>query len=1185
MQPARKVPQFKSFKPEPRADDADSRRPPRDSSTERRHRHDRDRDRHRHKDEGRNDKERGSHHARTDNNRDDGDSHRKRSHRRERSKDRSRDDDRDRDTDGDRERNPNRRDRSPRRRRRRSRTRSRSPRSKPTVITIPAQDPSILPWDAPAPVFQIDTKGDPHNITYGTIHRYNIPKYHRRSTRIVGLPRAVKIESDKGDGKGLVTVRVSRGDARVRGWEYALEHSRALRVKRAGEDDPKGFAEGWNYVELPGARKRKRSADAAADAQDYRSIEGMQKVIPQAADDDDLEAVPSSDDESGALNIDIKERTVQLSRLVDAQPQNIDAWLALTDHQETIVYGTTERRHRRKVRQGERQALEDVKLAVLDRALARNDGNPRLLLAYMTIAAGIWEPQKLRAKWEDVLSKHATTIELWEAYLNFRQTDFTSFKYRDCLSVYESCVARLRGRLLRYGAADDEKAALEEILLYILTRATSYMRQAGFSELALAIWQALLEMNSAPPREFQTGPTSLTDHERMLDVFSAFWDSEVLRIGEAKAAGWAAYTDDDAGEFADPKDLPEDYEPTHDLNLDDPDFFGAWLDKETALQGRLPARTTDEIEEDDPFRVILFSDMRSFLWRFQTPAAKSNLGDAFLAFAGLPAPTAFQNDAYLRRDLVDASDGSLASWFWTADDDENVKRITWVDGVPMDTERRGRVSRNPFIFRSPHLPFTPATLVSSNWWFDSVAPPAADEYGTTCIAMLKDYIFRVPDERLALVYFAVEVKRQASTSTNHKKIAKALLKRYSGSLRLWTAYAAAESAQGNSESAAKIYSTALSMAASFTAPQRTRTSELWLSWVWSLLDSGDEETALTILLAIPDGYNDVTTKTKERGVGAVLKCMRYPEDLQQRQAHEEGGVTYAELRCLLVYLTGARVPESFLKPLDELIADIHSRQPSAAATCDIGGEGESEDGYKGMLERAMMAKARVYYRYAAHARPYKPATFSAFLEDAVAKFPENTAFLSLYVWNEARSKIAYRVRRMLAGDNDTETGEGVARAVFRAWAEVQMGGGASAVRNVFERAVGSDRTRASVQLWVLYLRFEVRMGEGRRGREVLLRAVRACPWAKDMILSGFRLLRSVLSFGEMRKLYGVMMEKEMRVHVDIEEILEEWDRTNALALGEDANRGVSATFVSGGVAALGGRRISLPDDGGEEEDE
>ncbi|EWC47117.1 hypothetical protein DRE_03486 [Drechslerella stenobrocha 248] len=1017
----------------------------------------------------------------------------------------------------------------------RQRSRSRSPRRKRTekedVVTLRTtahQDPTILPWDVPQLPYQVDTKGDPHNITYGTIHRYNIPQYWRSGKgRVVGLGRSVKIQADKGDGKGLVIGKAGggKGDGRVRGWSYAAEESRQLRIKAAEEADVGGFVEGWNFVEFPGAAARKRRKEAERTAgehgelggitaeRDYRSIEGMQKPTAGGDVDEDLEEVGSSDDGAGTgpFDSEVKERTVRLSRLVDAEPHNIDAWFALMEHQETIVYGSKERR-RRKVRQGERHGLEEVKLGVLEKAISKNEGNPRLLLAYMGIATGIWEPPKVKAKWEDLLSRHATAIDLWEAYINFRQTDFNSFKYRECLGVYEECIGRLRGRILRYAAGEDEKAKLEEILLYILTRATVYMQQAGFSELSLAIWQGILELNSSPPGAFTVGPKSLTDHERMLDALGAFWDSEVLRIGEPKAKGWAAYADEDLGEFADPKDLPEDYDPSggDGLQLDDPDFFGAWLDKEKVLLGKLPARTTDEIEEDDPFRVILFTDIRELLWKFQTPAAKAKVGDAFLAFTGLVAPTAYQNDGFFRADLVTASHSGLAKWFWGDVDGSDAKLITWIDGMPMETERRGRVGRNPFLFKSGHVPMSP------------------------------DYVLRIPDERLALVYLAVEYSWKPS---NNKKVAKQLLKRHSNSLKLWNAFAMSEMIQGNKDSAKGVYQTALKMSAVF---------------------SGDQQrAALDLLLAIPDGYTAVG-KATERGPTAILKTRRFLEEQQHRmysQQEFEATLAYAELQSLLLYLSvDDSAPTVFLRPLDDVTGDLQDR-------CE-GGIGE----------RLLM----MHYHHSVRARPYKAAIFRVFLDDAIAKFPDNTAFLSLFVWNESRSKIEHRIRKMLMPADEATAKEGgaggdsVVKWVFAIWAELQMGAGRSVnpngIRNLFEKAVEPERTKSSVQLWLLYLRFELWQSQPGRAKGVFFRAVRACPWSKDVILSGFRWLRSTLDFGEMRKVYGVMQEKELRIHVDIEEMLEEWDKEGRMA---------SAPAISGGV----GHRITLPSDDDSEMEE
>ncbi|KAK6332033.1 hypothetical protein TWF718_002571 [Orbilia javanica] len=1152
----KKVPQFKSFKPpipqfssfkpssstpkpeEPsrrdhnKHDRDDKDRPRRDRSSDRRHHH-----HHHHS------------HSHRHSDRD--------GHRRHRSRDREQGSRRDGDKDRDR-------DSRDKRRHHRSRSRSRSPRHRKddhkVTLHSTAQDPDIIPWDTPKLPYQVDTKGDPHNITYGTIHRYNIPKYWRYGRdRVVGLGRGVKIESDKGDGKGLVVGKVSgKGDGRVRGWAYALEGSRQLRIKVDGDEDNKGFVEGWEFIELPGRGMKRKRADEEEEGgewvtgRDYRSIEGMQKgQMPSL--EEGLEEIDSSDDEAAAFDADVKEKTIKLSRLVEAEPQNIDAWFSLMEHQETIVYGNKEKR-RRKVRQGEKRSLEEVKLGILDKAISKNEGNSRLQLAYMKIATDIWEPPKVKAKWEDLLST-SSTIDLWQGYLNFRQTDFASFKYKECLKVYEECIGKLRGRLLRYGTTDDEIVKLEDLLLYVITRATTFMDQAGFSELSLGIWQGILEMNSSPPKIFTSGPDSLTEHERMLDSFGIFWDSEVLRIGEPKGKGWAAYAEEDIGEFADPKDLPDDYSPGDDLKLSDKDFFGAWFDKEKVLLGKLPARTTDEIEEDDPFRVILFSDIRSFLWKFQSPNIKGNIGDAFLAFAGIVSPTSYQNDTFFRTDLVKASDSSLTKWFWNDIGDTGTKLIAWVDGIPMEAERRLRVTRNPFLFRSSHLPLDSSTLLASSWWFGSIGVSDRGKSKVDfCIAMLKDFAMRMADERLALVSFSLENQRNP---TNNKKIAKQLLRKHSDSLKLWNAYAMSEIAQGNKEAAIGVYQTALKMSAGFSEDQQRLAIELWRSWIWNEVDEGHEDAALDILLAIPEGHSAIGRKY-ERGASALLKTRRFLEDLRHRmylQRDLEVTLAYAELHSLFLYLSiKDRDPAVIMKPLDELFSDFE------------------ENSNASRMEEAYMSKARIFFRYAITARAYKASVFREFLEVAIKKFPDNTAFLSLFVWNESRSKIEHRIRTMLATETGSDEGTGsVVKWVFSIWAEMQMSAGSnvniSGVRNLFERAVESERTKSSIQIWILYLQFEVRQSQPGRAKDVFFRAIRACPWSKDIVLSGFKLLRSILDFGEMRKVYGVMQEKELRVHVDIEELLEEWDQD---AMVDGAGR----ASIIGSVT----HRITLPDD-------
>ena len=55
-----------------------------------------------------------------------------------------------------------------------------------------------------------------------------------------------------------------------------------------------------------------------------------------------------------------------------------------------------------------------------------------------------------------------------------------------------------------------------------------FLRESGYAELSVAIWQANLDINFRSPsfyKDFKTG-------------FQEYWESEVSRLGEADSLGW-----------------------------------------------------------------------------------------------------------------------------------------------------------------------------------------------------------------------------------------------------------------------------------------------------------------------------------------------------------------------------------------------------------------------------------------------------------------------------------------------------------------------------------------------------------------------------------------------------------------------------------------------------------------------
>ena len=60
-----------------------------------------------------------------------------------------------------------------------------------------------------------------------------------------------------------------------------------------------------------------------------------------------------------------------------------------------------------------------------------------------------------------------------------------------------------------------------------------------------------------------------------------------------------------------------------------------------------------------------------------------------------------------------------------------------------------------------------------------------------------------------------------------------------------------------------------------------------------------------------------------------------------------------------------------------------------------------------------------------------------------------------------------------------------------------------------------------------------------RAKAVYWRAVRACPWVKELYLLAFEYLGEEMGEEELRGVYEMMEEKGLRVHVALEDHIEE----------------------------------------------
>lgn len=176
------------------------------------------------------------------------------------------------------------------------------------------------------------------------------------------------------------------------------------------------------------------------DGQDYRSIAGLVKASDLADSEED--------DVFGGLGIVggesqddyFKRRSVELDRALRDDPSNVQLWLEFVDFQDEVslssFVGTATKRALSKT---ERTSTSEIKLSILDRALAveRNRASEPLLLAYLRAAAEVWDPKKVLERWGETLRSHPTLTGLWIEYVSWRQTNWVNFGVREVVEVFE----------------------------------------------------------------------------------------------------------------------------------------------------------------------------------------------------------------------------------------------------------------------------------------------------------------------------------------------------------------------------------------------------------------------------------------------------------------------------------------------------------------------------------------------------------------------------------------------------------------------------------------------------------------------------------------------------------------------------------------------------------------------------
>ncbi|KAJ6014832.1 hypothetical protein N7540_009423 [Penicillium herquei] len=960
-------------------------------------------------------------------------------------------------------------------------------------------------------LFVIDLVGDPDIHKYGRKKRWNVPHYSLFGAGyVLGLGNTHRIDRNESRGDHVVLRPTMAADSVFKGpGRDALSATRDTR--EIGTTQRKDGKESF----IPSIVETMR--DSLFPSQNYQSSQLLNRTQSDhldatadfvSFDTDDID--PSADTDQSFTHVidpeaEERVRDAALSRAAEENPEDVSAWLRFIDHQDVLIPGSHD--ESRNLTQAEQRSLSDKKLFIYEKALRRvgkSSQKDRLLLGRLQVGAQIWDRRKVLDQWKATLRENPEFIGLW------------------CIAAHMESL-----RIISSAHSEDTRNSLAQV--YVFLRLTILYRDAGYNELAVGLWQALLEFSYFKPESVKNG-------EDALSLFNDFWESETARIGETGAKGWESSTNPDV----DPVTIE------YSSHINDTSLLESWIDAERERMDKLqmPSRSLDGTTPpfDDPYNIVLYSDVREVLRLFKD-CKLDNLIDAFLCFCQLPILSSSSNietarlwsgDSFVRNELVEDPHLNLESWM----------------SPHLDTLQAGEAPKPTLPFMYPLQTFlhtTDTLFAHPDLWFPSFKPKRVElsqrEWAQQTLQLLISH--HSSNAELTEYCLALEF---AYAPKSAKKFAKTALKERPTNLRLWNALAMMEIRSNSRDKALAIWSIALSNSFSWPSAEALERSLIWQSWAWQYVEQGEKSAASYILHSVGAEKFDMSGIPQQGEINssfsatATLRTQKLLRELQGQALASKNGqayVAYTDCLGLVYYLT-----DWPFKTAIDVYADAASRVEQLPS---------EHEGLKAFTTELLhQARARLAWdriKNGPKIDSEKPTEYRELLEESIALFRHNTMFSTICMWNESRVLRIDRLRvdKLLQQDSEQQykltdvlsLNEPISNTLLPIWLEMSSGGGESwRVRSLFETALAGvySRARANLTIWKLYIIYELdHVKDMSAAKTVFQRAIQACPWSKALIMFGFEKLRgsSGLSVDELRQLLLVLGDRQLRLRLDI----------------------------------------------------
>ncbi|KAF3388899.1 Protein NRDE2 [Penicillium rolfsii] len=1023
-------------------------------------------------------------------------------------------------------------------------------------------------------LYFVDTKGDRSILKYGTAHRYDTPLYHRSGAgRVLGLSPHLII--DRGYVDDTIILRDTSNTSRNAKFSGPLsgpvqQPTQLYRLKQDANPPSTKELE-YHTISLDHA-SRNQSGDHVVedDSNDehhaYRSIHGKAKaedVHPKG-----MEPISGEDGHLGDREVKLEAERQALEktlwRTLKDDPKDVAAWLQVIDLQYALILGPGE--DDRPLTSAERQTVARTRLGLYEKALASCGDTVHkdlFLLGRLQEGGQLWDRTKLWEEWDKALKDNPESTSLHLMHLNLRQTDFQDFALEDCKSLLVNYIKRIDG--------DPNASGICQVQQYLFLRLTLLLREAGYTELAVGFWQAALDFACFRPDAHLQG-----DRDQAISQFGKYWDSEVARLGEVNGQGWR-------GEKSRVDPVSRELGAHIDLSF----LFSSWASSErNRIQNlKMPARSVDNYgaDVDTAYSVVLVSDLRDILSPFWHTTASEGIINAFLYFCHLPhltTPTNTQTsrlwngDNFLRNEFMDNLKSQISDW------------------LPSEVDDPSHFSSSLFSFPVVNFLHSTETLFASANWFSSLqswsraALCQSHSLDTDWVRRtLRSLVERFDqDDQLAEYALAVEY---ASDTQAGIAFGKELLRRRGFKLKISNATALMLCRSGEREVAYRLWSMAINDTNS-REKDRLKCGPLWNIWAWEMLQQGDFTRASYLLHTLLRGTSDLVafraaTDKKEGSPFEALRLENFLHQSREQALYHElpyEYVAWADCLALLRYVANNSLSNASL----DASLDVYVTSRSFLDALSP----EKEPFMNFTTELLLQAQAKLIYFHVSRNGQFKPRQLQLVLRRSLDLFPNNTMFLALSMWNEARFSRPDRILDpviYIEPDRVARYQEAARASAFAAPVPPQqtpvyshlfkiyrilcrpdfLGGTIYAARAAFEKAIG-DRSNpyspstgkfeacSNITLWKIYILFELdRAHDIKAATDVFYRAIRACPWSKELVMLAFERLASEKDgpdFDKLRELYNLLDEKQLRVHVDIAKEIEDASARRAEAAAE-----------------------------------